>query len=182
MGRPRKNERLDDFGDETVEVRNDRKAREDREMREEFEQEGIVDDIESPTHIPREEWPEGMALRWVAIEVANAVANANWSKRTASGWVPYLRGTCPKIDKRYPSIPMPGMEANTTSIVFGGLCLCQRPMRLEKRDTARQQKETEQAMQTVESYVEGGTSAVPRFSQSGPLRVEVARGPVQFKE
>lgn len=176
MGRPRRTDR--------IEIEDDRDERDmDRDQdRQPFEQTMFADASESPLYIPQDHWPEGHALRWIRIEAANAPDNANWSTKTRMGWTPVVRGKFPKLDERFPSVPMPGMEqSQNQAIIFGGLCLCMRDMRLEKRDKLRQQKETQEAQKTIETYVEGGTSAVPRFNESGPVKFEHGR-PVQFKE
>lgn len=178
MGRPRKNERIDDIEDDRDDRDKDRDQ--DREM---FEQQMFSDGKESALYIPREDWPEGFALRWIRVEAANAPDHTNWSAKTRMGWSPVLRGKYPRLDARFPSVPMPGMEAQQNqAIIFGGLCLCLRDMRLEKRDKLLQQKETAEAQKTIETYVEGGSAAVPRFNQSGPVQYERAVAPVQFKE
>jgi hypothetical protein len=182
MGRPRKNERLDV---ESVDRRDERDTDRD-EDRDAFEQAMPADSGEAATYIPAEDWPEGKALRWVAIEVANQPFNTNWSQKTRAGWTPVLRGVYPRIDARYPSIPMPGMpETNqkNSAIIFGGLCLCMRDMRLEKRDKQSQQKETRESLRTIETYLEGGSANFPRADfGSTPVEYERGKQPVQFKE
>lgn len=176
MGRPRKTDRIDELAE--IDTDSDRDA--DRKA---FESEMPNDSSEAVTHIPPEDWPPGKALRWVAIEVANQPFNTNWSAKTRAGWTPVMRGQFPRIDARYPSVPMPGMEdrQQNQAIIFGGLCLCMRDMRLEAREKAKQQRETEEAHKTIDTYVEGGTAVVPRFSKSGPVQMEHGR-PVAFKE
>lgn len=180
MGRPRKNERIDIDDPEDARDERDRDRERDRDA---FEQGMAADANEAATYIPAEDWPEGKALRWVAIEVANAPFNTNWSQKTRAGWVPVLRGKYPRIDARYPSIPMPGMEHQQNSaIIFGGLCLCERDMRLEVRDKKSQQKETRESLRTIETYLEGGSANFPR-QDFGSTPVQYERGkPVKFKE
>lgn len=176
MGRPRKTERHDEPTDGADSY--ERESARD-ESRENFEQPMFADSAESPLHIPRDEWPQDMALRWIRIEAGNAPDNTNWAKMARIGWSPVPRSM---FGKRFPSTPMPGMDATATDqvIVFGGLCLCQRPIHLVERDKKRQEQATAEAGRTIETYVEGGNSMVPRFNQSGPVQVE--RGRAQFKE
>lgn len=178
MGRPRKTDRYDE---DIEDVRADT-DRDDREpQRADFDNEMFADKVESPLNIPESLWPDGMALRWIAITVDAAPHNVNWSAKTAAGWTPVERGKYPKIDARFPTVPMPGQTATVGgAIVFGGLCLCMRDIRYNIRDRKKQQRDTIEAGKTIESYVEGGNSSVPRFNQSGPVQFE--RGRAQFKE
>lgn len=177
MGRPRRTDRHDDF-DAPEETATDREGGRE-ETREPFEQPMFADSSESPLHIPKNEWPEGMALRWIRVEAGNAPDNANWSKMTRVGWSPVPRKA---YEKRFPTVPMPGVGDNSDGfILFGGLCLCQRPIELVERDRVRQERATQEAGRTIESYVEGGNSNFPRFNQSQEPKFERGR-PAQFKE
>lgn len=174
MGRPRKTDRIDDVQDQQVDSR-------DREPeRDDFENEMFSDTLASPLYIPPDRWPQDQTLRWIRIEAGNAADNANWSKMTRLGWTPVKRSVYADL---FPTVPMPGQgDVTEGSIVFGGLCLCQRPTRLVMRDKAAQEKATREAGRTIESYVEGGTANAPRFNQSGPTEYQRSRGPAQFKE
>lgn len=177
MGRPRKTDRHDDFDPEQADASDS-----DRESdRETFEQPMFADAAESPLYIPQDEWPEGMALRWVRIEAGNAPDNTNWAKMARIGWSPVPRKL---FAKRFPATPMPGVAAAESDevVIFGGLCLCQRPLHLVKRDKQRQEKATQEAGRTVETYVEGGNSNFPRFNQSSPVQFERGVRNVAFKE
>lgn len=155
----------------------------DRGEDREDEREMFTDAVESPLYIPREDWPKDMAVRWVSIEAGGAPDSRNWSVKTSAGWTPVLREHNPKIDARFPVIPMPGREESCGgTIVYGGLCLCQRPMRDVLRDKKRQERATQDAGRTVETYVEGGNSNIPRFNQSSPVQYERGVRPAQFKE
>ena len=89
----------------------------------------------------------------------------------------------PKIDDKFPVIAMPGGgAAQEAAVVFGGLCLCQRDRRYGLRDKKQQQRATEDAGRTVESYVEGGNANFPRFNQSSGVQYERGVRPAQFKE
>ncbi len=177
MGRPKKTDRTDDFEAEN-EARESAAARDERET---FENAMFADAAESPLYIPQAEWPEGMALRWIRIEAGNAPDNTNWAKMSRIGWSPVPRAM---FARRFPATPLPGMgeTASDQVIVFGGLCLCQRPEHLVLRDKARQEQVTQEAGRTVETYVEGGNSNFPRFNQSQPVQFERGVRPAQFKE
>lgn len=179
MGRPRKTDRHDDDFDDRDD-RRERGARIDDDREDDLPM--FSDSIESPFHIPKSEWPDGLAFRWISTEVTGAPDNRNWSIKTAAHWVPVPRGKYPHIDKRFPSIPMPGGGGETGVISFGGLCLCERDIRLNKRDERAQQKATQDAGRTVESYVEGGNSNFPRVNMSKPVEYERGVRPAQFKE
>ncbi len=180
MGRPRRTDRhegTESHVDERDNVRDD-----DRDDHEAFEQSTFADAAESPLHIPPEEWPEGMTLRWIRIEAGNAADNTNWAKMSRIGWSPVPRKM---FAKRFPSTPMPGADQSTTDqvIIFGGLCLCQRPRRLVERDRKRIEQDTADAGRTIETYVEGGNPNFPR-KDFGSSNVQYERGvrPAQFKE
>lgn len=176
MGRPKRTDRIEDFEEKVTD--NDRDAE-----RENFENPMFADSVESPFHVPRSEWGEGNVMRWISVEVTGAPDNRNWSLKTAAHWVPVPRGKYPNIDKRFPTTPMPGYEDRMGgSIVFGGLCLCERDMRYTERDKKQQEKATQEAGRTIETYVEGGNSNFPRFNQSQPAQVERMARPVQFKD
>lgn len=178
MGRPRKTDRHDEFDtDDSTTV-----ARESatEEAREAFEKPVFADSMESPLHIPRDEWPDNMALRWIRIEAGNAPDNANWSKMTRVGWTPVPRKM---YEKRFPVVPMPGVGDNSDGfILFGGLCLCMRPLEMVLRDKANQERATAEAGRTIETYVEGGNANFPRFNQSQPVQFERGVRPAQFKD
>lgn len=180
MGRPRKTDRHDDFD----EPENEAAAREaPRDDAPTFETEMFTDDVQSPLHIPRSDWPDGLAMRWISVEVAGAQDNKNWSMKTAAHWTPVARGKYPHIDKRFPTTPMPGTQpTDGGAIVFGGLCLCERDARYNTRDRKAQEKATQDSMKTIETYVEGGNSMVPRFNQSSPIQHERGVRRAQFKE
>ena len=179
MGRPRKTDRHEV---EKEDARDD--SRDDREApRVDFENEMFQSDPQWAGHIPESEWPEGLAFRWISIEVTGAPDNKNWSLKTAAKWTPVMRGQYPKIDKRFPTVPMPGVgDRSDGAIIFGGLCLCQRDKRLTIRDKKLQEKATQDAGRTVESYVEGGNANFPRFNQSTGVQYERGARPAQFKE
>jgi len=181
MGRPPKTDRFDtDTTDEDEREQPRESTR--RAKKKDFERDMFADEIASPFHIPREVWPDGMALRWISIEVTGAPDNRNWSVKTAARWTPVARGKYPNIDARIPSIPMPGFNnAAGGNIIYGGLCLCERDIRLNHREKAAQEKATDDANRTIESYVEGGNPTVPRFNQSSPVQFERGR-PAAFKE
>lgn len=178
MGRPRKTDRHDDtdsdFDYETRETGAESEREDDNPM--------FADAAESGLFIPQSEWPDGLALRWISIEVTGAPDNKNWSVKTSSGkWTPVARGKYPQIDKRFPFTPMPGgAQESGGAIVFGGLCLCERDIRYNIRDRKQQHKATQDAGKTIETYVEGQNANFPRFNQSGPT--EFQRGRAQFKE
>lgn len=178
MPRPRKTDRVDiDVEDDSRDPSRDARP----SNRKQFENEMFPDEVTSPFHISRDLWPDGKAIRWISIEVTGAPDNRNWSLKTASHWTPIQRGKYPQIDERIPSVPMPGVSGGASvNIIYGGLCLCERDIRLTYRDKRAQEKATEDAQRTIESYVEGGSSAVPRFNQSSPVQFE--RGRAQFKE
>ncbi len=180
MARNKKTERVEDFGLEDEDVSDHREpAREDDN--ENFENAMFADAPESPFHVPREEWPDGLAMRWISIEVTGAPDNRNWSVKTSAHWTPVIRGKYPKIDARFPTTPMPGFSADVGgAIIFGGLCLCERDIRYNIRDKKLQQKATQDQGKTIDTYVEGGNANFPRFNQSGPSQFE--RGKAQFKE
>jgi hypothetical protein len=93
-----------------------------------------------------------MTLRWVAFEVEGAVNNMNWSKRIRDGWVPCKRADYGDL---FPSLPIPGHSAaNDESIIFGGLCLCQRQTRDVIRDRKYIESETAAQMSSFKDYVE----------------------------
>ena len=181
MARPRKTDRISDIDDEN-DPRDSERESPRSANKEDFEREFFADVAPSPFNIPREEWPDGKAIRWISIEVTGAPDNKNWSVKTAAHWEPVKRGKYPKIDARIPSVPMPGFNsALGLNIIYGGLCLCERDIRLTVRDKKRQEMETEQQGRTIESYVEGANATVPRFNQSSPVQFERGR-PAQFKE
>lgn len=160
--------------------RGQRARQEDTDERVAFENSPFTDAAESPLYIPKDEWPEGKALRWIRVEANGAPDNTNWSKMTRVGWSPVPRKM---YDKRFPVVPMPGVGDNSDgAIIFGGLCLCQRDIRLVKRDAERQQEETRLQGQSIETYVEGGNPNFPRrvMEDSGMTRERVR--PVAFKE
>lgn len=168
MGRQRKKDTDD----------SDSRVSEERllEARANDESESLDDDIHSPLYIPRSKWPEGKILRWVRIEAGNAVDNKNWSMMTRIGWTPVDRSVFPDI---FPMVAMPGQgDVSDGKIIFGGLCLCARDVRLVERDKQRQQQDTASANESIKTYVEQGPSAFPRFDNSGPVQYEK----VQFKE
>lgn len=174
MGRPRKTERVDEI--ETA-------ASDRDEPRSNFDNEMFIDEVTSPFHVPRDEWGNGNIMRWISVEVTGAPDNRNWSLKTAAHWVPVQRGKYPNIDKRFPATPMPGYEERMGgSIIFGGLCLCERDIRYTERDKKMQEKATQEAGRTIETYVEGGNANFPRFNQSQAVQIERAGRPVQFKE
>lgn len=183
MGRPRKTDRIDeDFDDESrsAEAESPREKKRDT-----FETEMFADEITSPFHIPKEEWPDGMALRWISIEVTGAPDNRNWSLKTAAHWTPVTRGKYPKIDRRLPTVPMPGMGGNNSGselLIFGGLCLCERDIRYNMRDMKKQADDTMAASRTIESYVEGGNPNMPRKDfGSSPVQYERGVARASFK-
>lgn len=182
MGRPRKTERHDDFdGDDDFREVPLREAIRDDDR--ELDNPMFNDAVESPLYIPKEDWPDGMALRWVSIEAGGAPDSRNWSMKSSAHWVPVARGKYPKLDDRFPSIAMPGQDHTTGgNIVFGGLCLCQRDIRYNIRDRKKQEAATIDAGRTIDSYVEGGNSTIPRFNQSSPVQYERGVRPAQFKE
>lgn len=180
MGRPRKTDRHDDFDAE--DQTDDREAARD-ETSDTFEQPMFADSAESPLHIPREEWPEGLAFRWIRIEAGNAPDNTNWQKMTRIGWSPVARGKYKQLDRRFPHVELPGISNQSDAfIIFGGLCLCERDIRAVLADKKRQEQATREAGRTVETYVEGGNSNVPRFNHSSDVQYERGVRPVQFKE
>ena len=177
MGRPRKTDRHDDFEPPSEEADRD-------EDRDQFENPMFSDSVESPFHVAREDWPPNTAMRWISIEVTGSPDNRNWSLKTAAHWVPVRRGKYPHIDKKLPHVPMPGIGSGGDGelIVFGGLCLCERDIRYNQRDAKMQERATQEAGRTVETYVEGGNSNFPRFNQSQPVQFERGVRPAQFKE
>lgn len=180
MGRPRRTDRHDDTDQHDDRAENMKDREPDRE---DFENEMFADAVESPFHVPREEWPEGMIFRWISIEVTGAPDNRNWSLKTSARWTPVMRGKYPKIDRRFPTVAMPGFgERSDGAIIFGGLCLCERDIRLSIRDKKMQEKATQEAGRTVENYVEGGNSNFPRFNQSSNVQYERGVRQPQFKE
>lgn len=185
MGRPKRTDRHDDSDDEAQQL-SDHAGRESArdETNETFEQPMFTDSAESPLYIPRDEWPEGLAFRWVRIEAGNAPDNTNWQKMTRVGWSPVARGKYKSLDRRFPVVPMPtgGDGGNESFIIFGGLCLCERDIRLVIQDKKRQEKATQDAGRVVETYVEGGNSNFPRFNQSQAPQFERGVRPVQFKD
>lgn len=178
MGRPRKTELRDDQTEREISDRDDRDGE-----RNDFENEMFVDAIESPFHIPRDEWPDGLAFRWLSYEVTGAPDNRNWSIKTSAGWQPVRRGKYPKIDRRFPSIDMPGRGDTTGGVItFGSLCLAERDIRLSIRDKKRQEHDTANQGRTIETYVEGGNANFPRFNQSSQVQYERGVRPAAFKE
>lgn len=180
MGRNKRTERVEVDEEED---RDNRAARgSDREERDDFEQPMFADAAESPLFVPRDEWPEGHALRWIRVEAGNAPDNTNWAKMSRIGWTPVPRSM---YESRFPATPMPGMDQTATDqhIIFGGLCLCQRRLDLVERDRRAQERQTQEQGRTVESYVEGGNSNFPRrdFGSSAPQYERGVR-PAQFKE
>ncbi len=180
MGRPRNTARVDEI-DTAPRDERDLDREEDRD---DFENQMFTENVESPFHVPNTEWGDGMIMRWISIEVTGSPDNKNWSLKTAAKWTPVPRGKYRKIDARFPTVPMPGMGDNYAGlIVYGGLCLCERDIRLSLHDKKRQEKDTRDAARTVETYIEGGNPNFPRKDfGSSPVQYERARGPVQFKE
>lgn len=159
MGRPAgsKNKRRDD---QEQEDRGQRSGKDDTETRDTFENEMFADSAQSPLYIAPERWPDGMALRWVRLEAGNAPDTKNWSKMTRVGWTPVKRDD---YDDLFPSVDMPGVgDTSHGVIIYGGLCLCQRPMQYVLRDKKRQENETLLQGQAIQSYVEGGNPNAPR--------------------
>lgn len=180
MGRTKKTDRHDDFAAD-LEREEREGARE--ETRDQFENEMFTDAPESPFHVPRSEWPDGIAMRWISIEVTGAPDNRNWSMKTAAHWTPVIRGKYPSIDARFPTTPMPGtMAPEGGAITFGGLCLCERDIRYNKRDEKLQQKATQDQANTIDSYVEGGNSNFKRVNLTKPVEYERGVRLPQFKE
>lgn len=179
MGRPRRTDRYDDT------AAADRDERDREPEKDDFENEMFADDASSPLHIPVSLWPDGRALRWISIEVTGAPDNRNWSIKSAAHWSPVVRGKYPKIDAMIPHVAMPGVGDTGASlnIIFGGLCLCERDIRYTMRDKKNQEKATQDAGRTIESYVEGGNSSIPRRDfGSSPVQYERGVRPAQFKE
>lgn len=144
-GRPRK------IRDPEADVEADREPRV-TQTRARSAREVAADYQRSALYVPRERWPQGMTLRWVAFEVEGAVNNMNWSKRIRDGWVPCRRSDYGDL---FPSLPIPGHASNgDDSIIFGGLCLCQRPSRDVARDRKFIEAETEAQMSSFKDYVE----------------------------
>lgn len=180
MARPRKTDRVDI--DDGIDDRDSDRESKRTDPRKDFENEMFADEVTSPFHIPREEWPDGLALRWISVEVRGAPDNRNWSVKTAAHWVPVARGKYPRVDARIPYVPLPGSDkVLSQNIIYGGLCLCERDIRYTRRDKRKQEKATEDAGRVIDTYVEGGNANVPRFNQSGPLQYERGR-PAEFKE
>lgn len=179
MGRNKRSQ-ADDFSE--FEEEPPRGARErDKDNDREEDREFFETDPTWAGHVPQEEWPDGMEMRWISIQVTGADDNKNWSVKTAAKWTPVERGKYPKIDARFPHVAMPGSGSGLSqSIIFGGLCLCERDRRYGLRDKRAQAKATEDAGRTIENYVEGGNANFPRFNQSQPAQFE--RGKAQFKE
>ncbi len=153
-------------------------ASRDADVRASDERDNFADANEAATHIPPEEWPEGMTYRWVRVEATGAYDKKNWAQMTRVGWraVPRTRH-----EDRYPFVELPGMPDSAAGVIeYGGLILCERPTRLVDADRKRQQQKTIEAQQSIASYVEGGNSMIPRFDQSGPVQYE--RGVAAFKE
>lgn len=183
MGRRPRNERIE-LDDDDRDDRPTRAARQDREDdRQAFEEPVFVDALESPLYVPPSLVPDGFKFRWIRIEAGNAHDNVNWSKMTRIGWKPVMRDNHPELNALFPSLAIPGAaDVSGGAFIMGGLCLCMRDERLVERDRKRVEKETKDAMRTVETYVEGGNSMFPRFNQSGPLEVQNARSPARFKD
>lgn len=179
MARGRKTERVDDldYSDEPSD-----RAAEREDPREVFENEMFTDAVASPLHIDPQDWPEGKAFRWISIEVTGAPDNRNWSVKTAAHWTPVQRGKYPHIDKKLPIVAMPGTADNGAgaAIIFGGLCLCERDIRLNLRDRKAQQKATQDQQRTIDTYVEGGNANFPRVNMSSDVQYERAKA--RFKE
>lgn len=180
MGRPSKTDRIDADSDDNE--REQPRESTKRAKKKDFENDMFSDEVVSPFNIPQEIWPDGMAIRWISIEVTGAPDNRNWSLKTAARWTPVARGKYPQIDARIPSVPMPGSNGETSgNIIYGGLCLCERDIRLSHREKRLQEKATDDASRTIETYVEGGNQTVPRFNQSSPVQFERGRA-AAFKE
>lgn len=177
MGRPRRTDRHDETDAE--QPRSDARESSREPERDQYENPMFADAAESPLHIPESEWREGYAWRWIRVEAANMADNTNWAKMSRIGWSPVPRDL---VAARFPSTPMPGTTATSTEqvVIFGGLCLCERPSHLVERDKKRQEQATQDAGRTIESYVEGGNANFPRFNQSQPVQIE--HGRAQFKE
>lgn len=176
MGRPRKVRTADEIDPRDSSSR----SAETREAqgRDSDERELLTDDMESALYVPRSEWPDGKTYRWVRIESNGAADNKNWSQMTRVGWSPVPRA---RHEKRFPMVPMPGQgDISEGSIIYGGLILCERDTRLVKRDREKQQAETRAQNDSIQTYVEQGTSQFPRFNQSGA--VEYQRAQAAFKE
>jgi hypothetical protein len=181
MGRPRRTDRHDDTNEFEDDAPLAREAARDSEREDDLPM--FNDAVESPFHVPREDWPDGMAMRWISVEVTGAPDNRNWSLKTAAHWSPVPRGKYKYIDARFPNIPIPGGGADTGMIMHGGLCLCERDIRYNIRDQRMQQKATEEAGRTIDAYVEGGNPNFPRrdFGTS-PVQYERGVRPAAFKE
>lgn len=144
--------------DRDVEDRGQR-SNDKRDKRETFENDMFADAAESPLYIPPERWPDGMALRWVRLEAGNAPDGKNWTKMTHRGWRPVKRE---RYDDLFPKIDMPGAGDNSDGfVIYGGLCLCERPMAQVLKDKARQERETMLQGESIKQYMEGGQN--PNF-------------------
>lgn len=184
MGRRPRTERieLDDDDRDDRQERATRRANREEEH-EMFEEPVFADAMESPLYVPQNLIPDGFHARWVRIEANSAADNVNWSKMTRKGWKPMMRADHPELDRLFPSLAIPGgADTSGGAFIMGGLCLCLREARLETMDRKRVEKETKDALRTVENYVEGGNSMFPRFNQSGPLEVQNARTAARFKD
>lgn len=160
----------------------DSRATETRESEDRFadEHELMADQPESPLYVDPKDIPHGKTYRWVRIEAQGAADNKNWAQMTRAGWSPVPRS---RHEDRFPVTPMPGMgDTSDGTIIFGGLCLCERDTRLVMRDKKRQEQETLAANESIQGYVEGGNAAIPRFNQSGPVQYDTGGRQAQFKD
>lgn len=141
----------------------------------------INDAVRSGLYIDPAVWPRGYTYRWIRVGVNGAVDNKNWSVKTRAGWKPVPRDRHPDL---FPSLPMPGSNTTTQDVImYGDLCLCERPTKDVLRDKQRQADETVAANDCVKDYVDGGSPNVPRFDQSGPVEYGYSRErAVDFKE
>lgn len=174
MPRKSKTNRTDDNEQED---RGQRSRKEDRGDRDEFENAMFADELQSPLYIAPDRWPDGMTLRWVRLDAGNAPDTKNWGKMTRVGWRPVPRAM---YEDLFPTIDMPGVgDTSGGHIIFGGLCLCQRPTQQVLRDKARQERETMLQGESIKTYVEGGNPNFPRQVMTD----NTTRGKqMQFKE
>lgn len=113
--------------------------------------EELPDEMRGKLHIPREEFPEGFDLQWVATSVYGQEQPQNRSQYERTGWTALSDGDFNgKFDGRFLS------KKHIGEITFQGLTLMARPMELTIKARNRQRREAVEPVLLKQQQLLGG--------------------------
>lgn len=144
------------------------------ESREATARKGTLREMPVPSHtgrfhVPRERWPHGKVLRWVALSVLNQDVQ-NWEKRVDGGWEAVQRSMYPDL---FPYIARPGQENSPYAdiIVRGGQVLMQCPEHLFEKHRLNIRRANEEAMRSV-AFIGDQDPTMPRHTIVNETAIE----------